>query len=73
MILAIRALRATIFAFNASICVSRPALASATDEAADKADPAELPEVAIAVKAPGTDGANTDCTPEDVDDFVPPI
>ncbi len=73
MILAIRALRATIFAFNASIWVSRPALASATDEAADKADPAELPDVAIAVKAPGTEGANTDCTPaEDVDDLVPP-
>ena len=31
MILAIRALRATIFAFNASIWVSRPALASVTD------------------------------------------
>ena len=77
MILAIRALRATIFAFNASIWVSKAALeaalASATDEAADKADPAVLPDVAIAVKAPATDGANTDCTPaEDVDDLVPP-
>jgi hypothetical protein len=34
MILAIRALRATIFAFNASIWVSRAALASVTDDEA---------------------------------------
>ena len=59
MILAIRALRATIFAFNASIWVSRPALASVTDAAAVIAEAAVLPEVASAEKAPGTVGANT--------------
>ena len=51
MILAIRALRATIFAFNASIWVSRPALASVTDDAAVIADAAALPDVASAEKA----------------------
>ena len=59
MILAIRALRATIFAFNASIWVSRPALASVTDDAAVSAEAAVLLEVASAEKAPGTVGANT--------------
>ena len=59
MILAIRALRATIFAFNASIWVSRPALASVTDDAAVIADPARLPDVAIAENEPAITGANT--------------
>ena len=72
MILAIRALRATIFAFNASIWVSRPALASVTEAEAVSADPAVFPEVACIVNAPPIAGANTDATPEEVEDLVPP-
>ena len=72
MILAIRALRATIFAFNASIWVSRPALASVTDDAAVIVAPPVAPVVASAEKAPGTVGANTDAVAADVDEAEVP-
>ena len=71
MILAIRALRATIFAFNASIWVSRPALASVTDDDAVIVSPAVLPEVAVAVNVPPIDGAHTDGEVKE-DAFLPP-
>jgi len=62
MILAIRALRATIFAFNASIWVSRPALASVTEEEAEISLPraaaaAPVPIVPLIENAPPDTGA----------------
>jgi hypothetical protein len=72
MILAIRALRATIFAFNASIWVSRPALASVTELAEVTALFAVFPDVALAEKAPPIAGANTVGVVEDVA-FLPAV
>ena len=69
MILAIRAFRATIFAFNASIWVLTTALASVTDEAAEILSAAALPDVASAENAPEITGANTVLAD---DDFLPP-
>ena len=66
MILAIRAFRATIFAFNASIWVSRPALASVTVAVAEIVAP--LAAVAVTVNEPGVTGANTVAVAADVDD-----
>ena len=71
MILAIRALRATIFAFNASIWVSRPALASVTEADALTVSPAALPDVICAVNEPPSAGANTEGAVAEVA-FLPP-
>jgi len=68
MILAIRALRATIFAFNASIWVSSPALASVTDAEAVIVGLPVAPEVAVAENAPGVTGAKTAAVAADVDE-----
>ena len=65
MILAIRAFRATIFAFNASIWVSRPALASVTVAVAVIVAP--LAAVAITVNAPGVTGAKIPDVAADVE------
>jgi hypothetical protein len=74
MILAIRALRATIFAFNASIWVSRPALASVTDDEAVRTVAAASPPVILAENAPAIDGANTaDLATEVAEADDPPI
>jgi hypothetical protein len=72
MILAIRALRATIFAFNASIWVSRPALASVTDAVAVIAVTPSTDEVIDATNAPPETGAYSDDSAADLAEaFVP--
>ena len=68
MILAIRALRATIFAFNASIWVSRPADSDTTEAEAVRALPfsaavdGPVPVVPVTVHVPPVAGALTFAT-----------
>jgi hypothetical protein len=71
MILAIRAFRATIFAFSDAIELAIAALASVTDDDAVIPFVAEpvAPPVMIAVNAPGETGANT-VAPESVVDVA---